>query len=160
MRSEKTGKLVSITVLAFMAVFLTASLGQTQESGRSKKVDALRFSVLNSSGGMSRPEEIERGSLFLQGLRWGDWSLGVPFSMGFDRDLYTGKWSLDMGDFYGRRDALPYGPLGLQIGRTLSFGNQSMSLSADFGWTVLRPGDTRMRDWVGSMRIILLFPEK
>ena len=66
---------------------------------------------------------------------------------------------LDPSDLDRKRAGLGYIPVGLQLGRVLSIGSQRMSLSAEFGWTVLRMGGTRSPDWAGSMTIMLLFPE-
>jgi hypothetical protein len=69
-----------------------------------------------------------------------------------------GGW-LGQSDLDRRRAGFGYLPIGLQLGKVLSFGNQHLSLSAEFGWTVLRMGGTRSPDWAGSMTIMLLFPE-
>jgi hypothetical protein len=66
---------------------------------------------------------------------------------------------LGQSDVDWKRAGLGYIPVGLQLGKVLSIGNQHMSLSAEFGWTVLRMGGTRSPDWAGSMTIMLLFPE-
>jgi hypothetical protein len=69
-----------------------------------------------------------------------------------------GGW-LGPSDLDRKRAGLGYLPVGLQFGKVLSIGSQHLSLSAEFGWTVLRMGGTRSPDWAGSMTIMLLFPE-